>query len=209
MGQDMEPQNVEPGPRRHPADARDQPRHDGWRWRYTRSLLFALALLAATASPAAAHKLKVFATAEGPHVQGYVYLGGGVRPEGVPVRVLGPDGRVIAETTTGPEGRFSLDAAADGARTVVATTEGHQGTWTLDPAVEPAAPASTTGDTPATDTAALESLVEHAVARQIVPLREQLSAYEDRTRWHDVLGGLGWIAGLFGLVAWVSARRKG
>jgi nickel transport protein len=55
---------------------------------------------------------------------------------------------------------------------------------------------------------ALESAIERAVARQIRPLREQLVAAEDRIRFQDILGGIGYIMGLTGLALWWTSRRR-
>lgn len=56
--------------------------------------------------------------------------------------------------------------------------------------------------------AEVEAMVDEAVARHVEPLREQLVSYEDKVRWHDVLGGLGYIAGITGLGAFLAGRRR-
>ena len=50
-------------------------------------------------------------------------------------------------------------------------------------------------------------MIERAVARQIGPVREQLVSYEDKVRWRDVLGGLGYILGITGLALWLRSGR--
>ena len=55
----------------------------------------------------------------------------------------------------------------------------------------------------------LARLVEQAVARQVRPLREELLACQEQTRFRDVLGGLGYILGLAGLAAWWRVRPQG
>jgi nickel transport protein len=47
-----------------------------------------------------------------------------------------------------------------------------------------------------------------ALSRQIRGLREQIEAYEERTRFRDVLGGIGYILGLSGVAAYFLARRN-
>lgn len=68
---------------------------------------------------------------------------------------------------------------------------------------------------PTPDEARLAELVEAAAARaveeKLSPLRlelAKLAAREDSARFRDVIGGLGWIAGLLGLAAWLK-RPKG
>jgi nickel transport protein len=50
--------------------------------------------------------------------------------------------------------------------------------------------------------------IEQAVARQVRPLRESLAEAQARAGLQDVLGGLGYIAGLAGLGLWLISRRE-
>jgi hypothetical protein len=54
----------------------------------------------------------------------------------------------------------------------------------------------------------IDSLVEQAVARQILPLREALAEAQAQASFRDVLGGLGYIVGLAGLGLWWTRRRQ-
>ncbi|MBX2830750.1 MAG: carboxypeptidase-like regulatory domain-containing protein [Rhodospirillales bacterium] len=54
----------------------------------------------------------------------------------------------------------------------------------------------------------LSGLINRAVARQIGPLRQEVNAYRNDVRMSDVMGGIGVIIGIFGVCAWVVARRK-
>lgn len=180
--------------------------------------VLALLLAALPLQEALAHKLKVFATAEGRAIEGYVYFPGGGRGRNLQVLFLGPDGARLGETATDADGRFRYEAAsAVDHRVVVDSGDGHRGEFLVRAAELGGTPAARAGAAPATTTAgdipaapadaALEQLVDRAVARHVRPLREQIEAYEEKVRLHDVLGGLGWILGLFGLAAWLHARR--
>ncbi|MCS7305470.1 MAG: carboxypeptidase-like regulatory domain-containing protein [Thermoguttaceae bacterium] len=50
--------------------------------------------------------------------------------------------------------------------------------------------------------------IEEAVRRQIAPLASRLEQMEDRLRWSDVLGGIGYIVGLTGLGFYLLGMRK-
>ncbi len=166
-----------------------------------RACLLAVALLLGGASPALAHKLKVFAAAEGDRVSGYAYFGGGVRAVGARVTVEAEGARVLDATTDG-SGGFAFRAARRADHLIVVDGgDGHVAQFTLAAADLPEAEAA---DAPAD----LQAAVERAVARQIRPLREQLDAYEDKIRWHDALGGVGYIVGLAGLAYGLAARRR-
>jgi nickel transport protein len=177
-----------------------------------RRLAALLVPLLLAAAPAAAHKLKVFAAVEGAEAVGSAYYVGGEKAAGVPGRILGADGSLVATFATGPDGTFRQKLAARMDHTILVESEdGHAATFTIraDELPQTLAEAKTKAAAIPADTAAAEASIEAAVARQIRPLREQLDAYESRTRVHDVMGGIGTIFGLFGLWAWLRSRRGG
>lgn len=172
------------------------------------------AALVLASPPALAHKLKVFAGTEGAAIVGSAYFAGGGKAVGSAGRLLGPDGAVVAEFHTDAEGGFRLPVAlrqdyrvsvdsGDGhlAETVVAAAELPEGlpTGAASAAATPA---------PAAMPAAASDQIEAAVARQILPLRRQIDAMEERARFSDIMGGIGTIFGVFGIAAWIAARRK-
>jgi nickel transport protein len=182
-------------------------------------LLVALLALGLVAGPAAAHKLKVFARVEAGEIVGSAYFVGGARAAGALVRILDPAGTELARLTPDEQGRFRYRPTHPGDYQVEADSgDGHVARWTLNagefgsgpapPAAAAPTPQSTSRPAASVDPA-LAALVEEAVARQIAPLREQLLAYEDKVRLHDVLGGLGYILGLAGLALWWRSRTGG
>jgi len=194
-------------------------------------LVLALALIILLASaPAAAHKLKVFAAAEGARIQGSAYFAGGAAASGARVEVRDAQGQVLAELTPDQKGRFAYAATASMDHVIVALTgDGHHAYWMVtgaelagalpaaaQPQVAPYPPPGpgpapvATAPVPAAglDPAALAAC-EAAVARQVRPLREELDAAQDRARLHDILGGIGYILGIAGLGHWLGTRRQG
>jgi nickel transport protein len=194
----------------------------------------ALLLLSILGTPAMAHKLQVFAFAEGTRISGSAYFAGGGAASGSRIEVSDAEGRLLAELTPDDEGKFVYPAQVPVDHLIRAITgDGHQAEW-LVPAAElapgfgfdgsvvegiegthrstpsgiGATEASSTPASPmATLDPALEAAIERAVARQIRPLREQLVAAEDRIRLQDILGGIGFIMGLTGLALWLTRRR--
>ncbi|MCY4043550.1 MAG: hypothetical protein OXE99_00560 [Cellvibrionales bacterium] len=49
--------------------------------------------------------------------------------------------------------------------------------------------------------------LEAVVAKQIRPLREEIFALKEKRYWMDILGGIGFILGVFGVAAWVQSRK--
>lgn len=195
----------------------------------------ALVLLSTLGSPALAHKLQVFAFAEGASIGGSAYFAGGGAASGARIEVLDGEGNTLAELAPDGEGRFIYAAQAPVDHLFRAITgDGHQAEWRV-PAAELAAGFGSEGSITEkaerpnrsdvsviveTDTSStsvppvttlnpeLESAIERAVARQVRPLREQLVAAEDRIRFQDILGGIGYIMGLTGLAFWWTSRRR-
>lgn len=193
--------------------------------RGVRALALALLGLLLLAGPAEAHKLKVFAAAEGETVGGYAYFFGGGRAVGARVIVTAPDGRRVFDQPTDAEGKFRFDVTqTEDLRITVESPDGHVAfaaiaaselilpVAALAATAEAAEPAATgspaaTGDEPPSLPPDIAVLVESAVARQVRPLREQLDAWSERVFWRDVLGGLGVIIGFGGLAYGLTARR--
>ncbi len=183
----------------------------------------ALLLCMLAASPALAHKLKVFATAIGDTVEGRVYFVGGGPGIGVPVELRNSGGEVVATgRSEAPDGSFSLTLPYRDDFTVFADAQdGHVGSFALRaarlaealperpgaeqeaPGVAAAEPAAGTGDASVASTAAIEA----AVARQLAPLLEEIDALRSAIGFRDIIGGVGFILGGFGLWAFVAARR--
>lgn len=189
-----------------------------------------LGLLMAT--PAQAHKLKIFATADGGAISGYAYFFGGGRVVDTRIMVTDPAGHTVTELRTDTEGVFRFNVAQrQDYRLTVDSGDGHVASTTVTtaPLPEPWAMADATeialrpsaAETvaaapevapavapPAMTPPDVATLVEGAVSHQIRPLREQIDAWNDRILLHDVLGGLGYILGLAGLAYGLTARRQ-
>lgn len=191
--------------------------------------IVALAVLG-TAGEALAHKMKLFATAEGAVVTGYVYFSPGGQAQDAMVTAATPDGTTVFQGRTNEQGEFRFEALRRADHVIAADGgDGHDTRFTIRaaelpeslpagpqpgaaaPAPPPGAPAAATAAVPAASPppADLAALIEQAVARQVRPLREQLDAYEESVRWHDMLGGIGYIVGLAGLAYGYAARAAG
>jgi nickel transport protein len=207
-------------------------------------LLLPLLPMLAAATPADAHRLRIFATVEGSSIAGRAFLVGGGRAQGarVVVRVL-PARMLAHEGVTDAEGRFRTGAltAADHLVTIDAG-DGHIAEVTVpaarfggsateaDPAAgfafdEPGEPPGSVAGTVAgacapgapalaqdianAVAAAMAREMPAAIAREIAPLAEAMAEREARLRFSDIIGGLGWIAGLGGLALFLVRRRDG
>jgi nickel transport protein len=198
-------------------------------------LLVALAL---ATLPAAAHKLQVFAFADGARIEGSAYFAGGAKAQGATIKVEDAEGHVLAELTPAPDGGFSYLAQSQVDHLIVADSgDGHRAEWRVTApelaagfpgAPKPVERSSTAASTNRSTEPPIHSdplplsfsqsagapsapadlaTIERAVARQVLPLREELRAAQDQVRLHDIMGGIGYILGLVGIALWWRARR--
>ncbi|MGE5516885.1 MAG: carboxypeptidase regulatory-like domain-containing protein [Bacteroidota bacterium] len=175
--------------------------------------------LAATATPALAHKMKVFASATGTAISGYVYFSGDSRAVDTKVTARGADGSTVFEGVTDDKGQFGFRATRRMDHVItVDGNDGHMGAFTVTAAELPdslpaagstaaAPPASPIPAETVAGSADLRAFIDQSISRQIRPLREQIDAYQEKIWWHDVIGGIGYIVGLAGL-AFGWANRK-
>ncbi len=194
-----------------------------------RFVLFSLLLALVLASPAAAHKLKVFAAVEGNQIAGYGFFIGGGRAQDTPWVAKTENGTVVGEGRTGPEGdfRFTVPEPLTSDITVsLNTEEGHIASKTIaaarfgteaDTAAGQAQVAvTTTGQNDPASAAAppqvtekqIAGLVETAVQRQVEPLLERIEQMDDRLRITDILSGIFLIIGLAGIGLWARGLKK-
>jgi nickel transport protein len=189
----------------------------------------AIALLLVLAAPAAlAHNVVLSAWSAGEMIEGEVGLSSGELAEpGTEVRVLGPDGEELGTTTVDEDGLFRFEPSEPVPHRFVADLgQGHVAEATLGvdelpAAVAAQAEAAAGAARAATPTAAaaaatataidageLETLVASAVQRELAPLKRQLAAREHEADLQAVIGGIGYICGIFGLLFFVYARRR-
>lgn len=169
----------------------------------------ALLLLAAVAAaPAAAHRLRLFATVADGAVTGFAFFTGGIRPAGLRLIVSDGDGTVLFEGVTSADGSFRWEPPAPADLLVqVDAQDGHVaqvaiaaaqfgGDAPAPPAPPSAAPAATVDD----------SVVSAAVRREIAPLLARIEETDARLRLADLLSGVFLILGAAGGILWLRRR---
>ena len=182
-------------------------------WRLLISV-FALSLMM---SGAEAHRLKLFATLEDGTISGYAFFVGSGRAQDADLRITDANGKEVAALRTDAKGAYSWKAPSVQTYRLVANTgDGHVADTTIDAkrftGLSADAPDAADEDESAPagsiSAAQIERIVDAAVARQMRPLIEAYEAAEGRTRFNDIMGGIGMIIGLAGLSLWAQARRR-
>lgn len=189
------------------------------------------------ASPALAHRVLVFAYTEGDtiHTESKFVGSGPVQQGEVKVEDR-RDGRVLLTGATDENGKFSfkIPPAAVAERLdlliVVGASMGHQGEWLLKAdkylpgtggkaAAAPEAGVKTASASPgvgssggkvgAVEQQALEEALNKVLERQLAPIKEMLSDMSVRRRtFPEIIGGLGYIVGIFGVVAYFMSKKQ-
>ena len=187
-------------------------------------LLFAL-----TPRVARAHRVIVYASAEGRTIRGSAYLSGGSRVKDETVRVLDGEGNTLGQTTTDRRGEFTYRAEKQCDHVfVVQTAAGHRATCTVKAAQLPSSLPAPEGKTPGKtekgkngregakkktakvsadiSRGQLRRIVRRAVAERVTPLRRELRQYRSDVWFRDIVGGIGYIFGVMGLILYFKSK---
>jgi nickel transport protein len=180
-----------------------------------------------------AHKVTVFAWAEGNTIFTESKFSGGKRVTGGIIEVYAPDGRKLIEGKTNATGEYSFKIPQKtDLEIVLKAGMGHRGEWTLrrDEIEDSSAFGADTNVTgqpadsreksarlpvqvnPVTGYADIEARLEKVLDKKLKPLisrLNQIKRQEDGPALTDILGGLGYILGLVGIAAYVHSRRRG
>ncbi|HIJ79461.1 MAG: hypothetical protein OEY01_11425 [Desulfobulbaceae bacterium] len=188
-----------------------------------RIVLTIIAALLLLPSSVLAHKVKLFAAVKGEKIEGFGYYPGGGKYMSSPITVFAPTDQQATTIHSKEDGSFSYTPSKRCDHLfVIATQDGHRAEFRVAaaslPATLPAAEAAQIASPPPqapqlnspppAAPAELQQMIDQAVARHIVPLQEDIARYEQRVRLHDIIGGIGYIVGLFGLGAFVLGRKK-
>lgn len=177
--------------------------------------------------PALAHKVISGVFASGESIEGELGFSNGDMSADTEVVVTGPDGVELGRTKTDADGFFVFTPTTPVAHTFFADLgAGHVAEVTM-PAEDVAkilnvaaiteeaaqvAPSSadeaTVGATIASLSIEERQVIAEAVRDEVRPLRREIAAYREHNDFQSILGGIGYIVGLFGLGFYLAARRK-
>jgi len=186
-----------------------------------------LTLLAVASSAVYAHKVNLFAYAEGDAVYVQGYFSDGTKAKNSEVTVYSQDGGEFAKGQTNEQGEFTFSTKGkrQALRILLNAGMGHQATFEIPtdemadvsaavaadppgvsdpPAASAPGPVNTgEGNAPAPLS---EAMVRKAVAEGVLPLAREISALKERRGFSDIVGGIGMIVGILGVFAYFMAR---
>jgi len=169
--------------------------------------ILAIFLLVLVPSPAFAHGLELFVNAEGNDLIGSVTYDDEKVVAAAKVVVYDENDQELTTLTTDPEGMFRYTRVDDGAvHFKVTTADGHSITYDGNEGeeeIEEYAHDHGDGD----EDSDLHHELEHLLDHEIGKVREDIYRLEHTTRFHDVVGGIGYIVGVLGFIAFMKSRK--
>ncbi|MCW2310216.1 transthyretin-like family protein [Rhodobium gokarnense] len=190
--------------------------------------LFAAVMLLAVlaAPPALAHKVVLSVYAVGEALEGEVGFSNGDMAENARIDIYDDAEKKIGETTTDGDGYFTYRPTQKSVHVFRADLgAGHvaearveiadlpqaaaPATAAADPATPAVAPAGTVSAAMVPGLSAEQrAVIAEEIRRELRPLRREIAAYKEKNDLQNVLGGIGYIIGLFGVAFYVAARRR-
>ncbi len=181
-----------------------------------------------------AHKVNVFAYAEGKKIYTESYFNDGKKCVNSKLEVFNNQGNKLLEGLTDKEGMFSFEIppedVIDGDLKLVLTASmGHRAEYVIqadelgnikgvieekiEETEEPEEPLTViSSDSSSVDLKEIQSLIEDTLDEKLKPImkemREIKKSQEDRISPTEIIGGIGYIIGIFGIVAYFLSRKK-
>ncbi len=181
-----------------------------------------------------AHKVNMFAYAEGNNIYVEGYFADGKKAKRSEVIVYDSSGMILLKGETDKMGRFSFKIPKKtDLRITLNAGLGHKTEYTLTaselsdinrenapdlmeeesskkniPDAEPKASRLIGRVEQSIDRKEIQILIENAVAKAIKPLLRSLAEMKERASFTEIIGGIGYIFGIFGIVFYLKARKK-
>ena len=174
--------------------------------------------------PVFAHKVNVFAYIEGDKVYSESYFNDGKKCVDSKIEVFDNRENKLLEGLTDEEGMFSFDIPPEDVidgdlRIVLIASMGHRAEYIIrtdelgdvvELIEEPVSAVSP--EVSSFDLKEIQLLIENALDEKLEPImremREIKKFQEDRISPTDIVGGIGYIIGIFGIIAYFLSRKK-
>jgi len=175
-----------------------------------------------------AHKVNIFAYVEGDKVYTESYFNDGKKCIDSKIEVFDNQGNKLLEGLTDEEGMFSFEIPSkdviDGDLKIVLTASmGHQAEYNISAdelsgaagliKEEPEEPVSVISpETSSVDLKEIQSLIEDALDKKLKPIMREMieikKSQEDKISPTEIIGGIGYIIGIFGIIAYFLSRKR-
>lgn len=181
-------------------------------------MFFILAVLFSITTPAFAHKVNIFAYAEGGTVYTESYFPDGRKVREGLVEVYDSRGEKLLEGRTDQDGLFGFKSLGNGDLKIVITASmGHKNSYLLssaEPAPAPDQPSvpetiSERSEPAEVSLDRLKKVIDLSLDEKLKPIMRQLAAArEEEISFPEVIGGIGYIVGLTGILFYFLGKKK-
>ncbi len=169
-----------------------------------------------------AHKVSIFAYIEGDKIYTESYFSDGKKCVDSKIEVFDNQGNKLLEGLTNEEGAFSFETPpGDGYLKIVLTASmGHRAEYSISAdelrgaagfiKEEPEEPVSVISpETSLVNLKEIQSIIEDTLDEKLKPImREIKKSQEDKISPTEIIGGIGYIIGIFGIVAYFLSRKR-
>lgn len=197
-------------------------------------LLFIILIISILSSPSFAHKVRIFAWQDGDNIVTESKFSRGKFARNAEITVVETETeKVLLSGTTNTDGIFTFPLPQINSKElkiIVDTGDGHKNSWILNlensvpddrNATQPEIPASPQLPTPSTATRSpegehqtitaseLTSIIEKSLDKKLAPINRKLAENAEKgPSLQDILGGIGYIIGLAGIVAYMQSLKN-
>jgi len=191
-------------------------------------LIFIFLIIIMINISAFAHKVNIYAYVEGGKIYTESYFSDGKKCIDSKIEVFDNQGNKLLEGLTDKEGMFSFEVPAEDAidgdlKLVLTASMGHRAEYVIradelgnvsglveEKIEEPISAVSP--EVSSFDLKEIQSLIEDSLDEKLKPIiremREIKRSQEDRISPTEIIGGIGYIIGIFGIVAYFLSRKK-
>jgi len=172
-----------------------------------------------------AHKVNIFACVEGDKVYTESYFNDGKKCIDSKIEVLDNQGNKLLEGLTDEEGEFSFEVPSEDGdlKIVLSASMGHRVEYSISAdelrgaagliKEEPKEPVSLISpETSSVDLKEIQSIIEDTLDEKLKPImremREIKKSQEDKISPTEIIGGIGYIIGIFGIAAYFLSRKR-
>jgi len=188
-------------------------------------LIFIFLIIIMINISAFAHKVNIFAYVEGDKVYTESYFNDGKKCVDSKIEVFDSHGNKLLEGLTDGEGEFSFKVPPEDGdlRIVLTASMGHRAEYIIradelgdvsglveEKIEEPVSAVSP--EVSSFDLKEIQSLIEDTLDEKLEPImremREIKKSQEDRISPTEIIGGIGYIIGIFGIIAYFLSRKR-
>lgn len=188
-------------------------------------LIFTFLIIIMMDVSAFAHKVNVFAYVEGEKIYTESYFNDGKKCIDSKIKVFDNQGNKLLEGLTDKEGEFSFEVPSENGnlKIVLTASMGHRAEYSISAdeirgsvgliKEENEEPVSIVfPETSSVDLKEIQSIIEDTLDEKLKPIMREIieikKSQEDRISPTEIIGGIGYIIGIFGIAAYFLSRKR-